>query len=289
MAIAPRILIAEGNTQERCEAMVELGSTIGSSAYTKSIKHVYPKAQIEVVFAADHRNALPTGTSFDDYDGFILGGSALNIPTDADNPKIQNQIELARAAFRSKIPFLGSCWGLQVAAYAAGGVVAVCPRGREVGIARKIALTGAGRATGFFEGKADVFDSPCIHFDEVTHLPSGSVVLAANTHSSVQAAMINYEGGTCWGMQYHPEFDLAHMAALVRAYAKTMTDDGFYASEQDAHSHAADMEVLFQDPLRADLAWALGVDQDVLDPDVRLREVANWLTRSVLPRAVARG
>lgn len=289
MPVTPRILIAEGNTQDRCEQMVAVGSSIGSSAYSNSIKHVCPEAEIDVIYAADSDAALPEGTSFADYDGFILGGSALNIPTDADNPKVTNQVDLARAAFQSKIPFLGSCWGLQVAAHAAGGTVAISPRGREVGIARKIGLTPAGRSAGFFEGKNQAFDSPCIHFDEVTHLPSGSVIWAENNHTTVQAATIRYEGGYFIGMQYHPEFDLAHIASLIRAYALTMVEDGFYQTEEDALAHASDMDVLHQNPERYDLAWSLGIDQDILNPDIRLREVANWVDQFVVPRAMARG
>ena len=288
LAFAPRILIAEGNTQERCEKMKAVGSTIGSSAYAKSIKQVCPNAEIDVIFAADSDQSLPTGTSFDGYDGFILGGSALNLPTDADNPKITRQIDLARAAFKAKIPFLGSCWGLQIAACAAGGVVGVNPRGREVGFARKITLTNAGRAAAYYEGKATVFDSPAIHFDEVTHLPACSIVLAENNHTSVQAAIIRFDGGTFWGMQYHPEFDLAHVSGLIRVYAKSMTDDGLYATEADALSHASEMDILYQNPNRQDLAWLLGVDADVLDPDVRLCEVANWVDQSVMARYVAK-
>lgn len=268
--------------------MQAVGSTIGSSAYAKSIKHVCPNAEIDVIFAADSDQSLPVGTSFDDYDGFILGGSALNLPTDADNPKIIRQIDLARAAFKSKIPFLGSCWGLQIAAYAAGGVVGVNPRGREVGIARKITLTDAGRAAVYYEGKAAVFDSPAIHFDEVTHLPTGSVVLAENNHTNVQAAIIRHDGGTFWGMQYHPEFDLAHVAGLIRTYAEAMTNDGYYATEADALIHASQMDLLYQDPSRQDLAWLLGMDADVLDPDVRLREVANWVDQPVMAHHVAK-
>ncbi len=286
---SPRILIAEGNPTDRRDLVLDGGGALGSTAYRQSIKHLCPAARIDVIYPADTTDALPPGTSFDDYDGFIMGGSALNIPTDGDNPKIINQIELARAAFKAKIPFLGSCWGLQVAAVAAGGVVGVNPNGREMGFARKITLTDAGRATAFYEGKAAVFDSPAIHFDEVTHLPPGSVVLAENRHTHIQAAIIRHDGGTFWGIQYHPEFDLAHMAGLVRSYATLLTDDGFYADEGAAHAHATEMELLQQNPSRQDLAWVLGLDHDVLDPDVRLREVANWLDLNVLPRMRARG
>ncbi len=167
--------------------------------------------------------------------------------------------------------------------------MAISPRGREVGIARKIGLTPAGRGSGFFEGKSQAFDSPCIHFDEVTHLPPGSVIWEENSHTTIQAATIRYEGGYFIGMQYHPEFDLAHIASLIRAYASTMVEDGFYKTIDDALAHASDMDVLHQNPDRYDLAWALGVDQDILSPDIRLREVANWVDQFVVPRARDRG
>lgn len=285
---APRILIGEGNTKAHCKEMQAMGNMNGSSAYVKSIKHVCPGVKVDIVFVADNDVSLPKGTSFDDYDGFILGGSSLNLPTDAQNIKITRQIDLARAAFSSKIPFLGSCWGLQVAAYAAGGIVGVNPRGREVGIARKISLTNSGRASPFYEGKSAVFDSPAIHFDEVTHLPAGSIVLAENNHTCVQAAIIHHEGGTFWGMQYHPEFDLAHISDLIKAFAKPMTTGGFYATEQDALSHASQMDLLCNDNSRDDLAWLLGIDKDILDPDLRLREVANWVNQPVMLRYLAK-
>ncbi len=288
MKFAPRILIAEGNPEDRRELVLAGGGGLGSSAYTKTIQHVCPDARIDVIYPADGTRAFPAGTSFDDYDGFIIGGSGLNIPLDSDNPQILDQVELARAAFKSKIPFLGSCWGLQVAAVAAGGIVDISPRGREMGFARKITLTPEGQSSSFFEGKNRAFDSAAIHFDEVTHLPAGSVVLAENNHTRIQAATIRYEGGTFWGVQYHPEFDLAHMAGLIRSYATGLVKDGFYADEASAQAHASDMERLHQDPSREDLAWLLGIDQDLLNPDVRLREVANWVDHVVMPHAVAR-
>lgn len=289
MKPSPRLLIAEGNPKDRRELVLAGGGGLGSMAYTQSIRHICPDAHIDVMYPADHTESLPAGTSFDDYDGFIIGGSGLNIPLDGDNPQIANQVELARVAFKSKIPFLGSCWGLQVAAVAAGGIVDISPRGREMGFARKIALTPEGQSSAFFEGKSRAFDSAAIHFDEVTHLPAGSVVLAENSHTRIQAATIRYEGGTFWGLQYHPEFDLAHMAGLIRSYATGLVEDGFYADEASAQAHATDMELLHQDPSREDLAWLLGVDQDILNPDVRLREVANWVDQYVMPRSVARG
>jgi len=58
---------------------------------------------------------------------------------------VRGQLDLARAAFAARVPSFGSCWAAQIAVVAAGGIVRANPRGREMGIARKIALTPEGR------------------------------------------------------------------------------------------------------------------------------------------------
>jgi len=284
-----RILVAEGNTEERRRRLAEGGGTDGSVAYARSLRLVQPQADITVICPADGDGALPSGTSLADYDGFVLGGSGLNIPGGEDDPAVRRQIDLATAVFEAGPPFLGSCWGLQVAAAAAGGIVKASPRGREMGFARKVALTPEGRAHPLFENKSGVFDSPAIHVDEVTHLPPGGTLLAANGHSAVQAAAIHFRGGTFWGVQYHPEFDIAHIAGLTRCYAEDLAGEGFYADPAAAVDYADSLDVLQQDPSRGDLAWSLGLDADVLDPHVRCREIGNWIERQVVPYRTARG
>ncbi len=285
---APRLLIAEGNDKKRCEYTAGFGLVTSSERYRMALSAVCPEAEIDIVFAADPDGALPSGADLAVYDGVVIGGSSLNIPGGGEDPRVARQIEFAKAVFEAGVPFLGSCWGLQLAAVASGGNVASCREGRELGIARKIALTPEGRGALFFEGKASVFDSPAIHYDEVTHLPAGGVVLASNTHSAVQAATITHNGGVFWGLQYHPEFDLSHMAGLIRAYVNELVEDGFFENSEAAGEHAMQMEVLHQDPTREDLAWLLGVDEDVLDERIRYREFANWIERLVKPRMADR-
>lgn len=152
-------------------------------------------------------------------------------------------------------------------------------------IARKITLNSDGRGHPLFEGKISVFDQPAIHVDEVTHLPSGSVILAANRFCGVQAASIIHKGGVFWGVQYHPEFDLDDMARLVRRYAESLVDQGFFADEAAASEYAEWLQVLHQNPEREDLSWLLGIDADILDQRVRWREIENWITRLVRPSA----
>ena len=120
--------------------------------------------------------------------------------------QIDPQIELARAVLKSKTPLFGSCWGLQVITVAAGGMVRRNPKGREIGIGRRIALTPAGRGHPMYAGKATVFDAVTVHLDEVETLAPGTTVLAANALSDVQAAEIRVDGAVAWGVQYHPEY-----------------------------------------------------------------------------------
>ena len=115
------------------------------------------------------------------------------------------------------------------------------------------------------------------------------MALAENEHSAIQAAVIPYDGGEFWGVQYHPEFDLRHMARLITAYAEAMIGQGFYADQAALEAHTGDWEALHDDPARKDLAWRLGIDGDVLDPHRRCREIKNWLDRAVRPRMAGRG
>ncbi len=270
-----KILIADGNSAELNDLSRGAGCELGAERYVNEITRMFPLAAIETVFPADSDHYLPNGVSLSDFDGMVMGGSGLHAFDQA--PEVARQVDLMREALDAGLSVLGSCWGLQVAAAATGGSVVQSPRGREVGIARKIALTPAGVGHALFANKPQVFDSPCIHYDEVTHLPTGSVILAANHHSSVQAAVIPKGNGVFWGMQYHPEFDLPHLANLYRRYADAMVADGFFQDRDDLDSYCARLEALNQDPSRLDLRWQLGIDDDVIDPDQRCLEIRNWV------------
>lgn len=279
-----KFLVAEGNPSDRIDRMVELGGRSGSACFESLLTALVPGADVHVIRPADAETALPSGVSLADFDGVLITGSGLNIPGGQGDSRVTRQIEFAGNVFESGVPMYGSCWGLQVAVTAAGGLVQASPRGSEMGIGRKVSLTPAGRAHPLYEGKADVFDQPTVHVDEVTHLPPGAVHLASNAHSAVQAAAVTFRGGIFWGVQYHPEFDLADMAALVRRYARRLIDQGFFADEAAVTAHADRLGVLGADPSRRDLAWLLGIDADILDKRVRWLEIENWINRLVRPR-----
>ena len=70
-----------------------------------------------------------------------------------DDERVVRMIELGRKIYEVGVPSFGTCWGIQIAAVAAGGEVKVNPKGREMGIARKIALTAQGRGHAMYDGK----------------------------------------------------------------------------------------------------------------------------------------
>ncbi len=272
-----RILIVEGNTARKCAEAREHGMATQSELYMQNIQGLAHDAACDVVNPADAGSALARDVDLAQYDGVAWTGSSLNVYH--ATPEIRRQVEFAKACFAAGTEMFGSCWGLQVAAVAAGGVVSANARGREIGIARKIELTDAGRAHGLFANKPRVFDSVAIHLDHVTTLPDNASVLARNAYSDVQALEIRRGASTFWGVQYHPEFDLAYIAGLMRRYRAPMVREGLARNEATVDELADTYEQLAREPGRSDLRWQLSVDDDVLEPGNRLRELANWLAR----------
>ena len=79
------------------------------------------------------------------------------------------------------------------------------------------------------------------------------------------------------------------LEGLLDGLKEAMAEEGFFADTEAARDFANRLEVLDQDPSRQDLAWLLGLDDDVLDPRIRYREIGNWVERMVLPRMIRRG
>jgi GMP synthase (glutamine-hydrolysing) len=282
----PRLLVCEGNTAELRAKQVTAGVQIMSDGYADLLRALLPGAVVDICYPADPGANLPIG-GLEGYDGVAITGSALNVYD--RGPQIDPQIELAREVLRAKTPLFGSCWGLQVITVAAGGVVRVNPKGRELGIGRKITLTPDGRDHPMYAGKAAVFDAVTVHLDEVETLAPGTTVLATNATSDVQAAEIRVDGAVAWAVQYHPEFSLAAIAAIMRRYGSQLIHEGFFADEAARDAYVADLDTLDREPDNKALAWRYGIDDAVLNPGVRTLEIANWITHQVLPVRTERG
>ena len=279
MSANPRFLVVDGYLKASRDELVAGGASMACDLYAAMLRRFAPGAEVDFVFPADGAASLPTGLAA--YDGIAWTGCSLTVFE--DDPRVKSQIEFCRAAFTAGVPSFGSCWALQIAVVAAGGLCAANPRGREMGIARKIELTPAGRGHPLYAGKPSVFDAFISHVDEVTHWPSTAVLLASNTFTHVQAAAVTHEAGTFWGLQYHPEYDLHEMARLMYCRRERLTELGFFQDVDAALAHIEKLECLHGDPTREDLAWALGIDDDILRPEIRQCEVGNWISQQVIP------
>jgi GMP synthase (glutamine-hydrolysing) len=114
-------------------------------------------------------------------------------------------------------------------------------------------------------------------------------VLAANAMSQVQSAEIRAEGSVAWGVQYHPEYPLRELAAIVRRIGPRLIEEGFFADEQEMLGFSRDLDELHRNPASKRLAWKHGVSGNVLDTRLRTGEVANWIEFQVLPTRAKRG
>ncbi len=277
-----RILIADGAPAEAQADLARFGAPSNQAMFEAALARHAPDAVATTINIADGE-ALPAGTALGDFDGVILTGSPLNVYDRV--PAVTRQIDFARAVFAAGRPVWGSCWGLQLATAALGGTVRLNPRGRELGLARRIALTEAGRAHPLYEGRPDSFDALCSHVDEVEVPPAGAVVLASNGMSAVQALSVETEAADFLGVQYHPEHTFGLTAAIVEGRASSLVREGLGRSEADLAALAADYRALDRDPARRDLAWRYGCDPEVLDPARRSTEIANWLASRVRSKA----
>lgn len=283
MKNGPKYLVIDGYTKEGREQLIGGGASMAADLYKDMLLKCSPAgAECDLLFPADEGTSLPTNQELEGYDGIAWTGCSLCL-NDCHLPEVSSQIDLTQRAFEAGIPAFGSCWAAQIAVVAAGGQVQANPNGREMGIARCIELTRAGRAHPMYEGKANTFNAFTSHDDEITHLPPGAVVLSGNPWTKVQSVSVTYRGGTFWGLQYHPEYDLHELARLTFCRIPKLIKHGFFRDEASAHRYVEDLEALHNDPSRKDIAWQLGIDADVMNEDVRLCEVRNWVQRLVLP------
>ena len=276
-----RLLVAEGNVRDDSRRIADSVGATPSQRYADVLSLLAPDAEIDICTPADAAPDLPK--PLEAYHGVVVTGSALNIYK--REPGSLRQIDFLRETFSRGIPIFGSCWGLQLAAVVAGGEVGPNPRGREVAFARKITLTDAGRAHSMHEHRAMCFDAPAIHGDEVIRLPDSAIVTAWNEMSAIQAAEIKYERGTFWGVQYHPEYDLVDITKTVERYGMRLVQEGFFADSNGLNSYVQDLSALRANQARRDILWKMGLGADLLEPEKRTREIANWIGHKARPFA----
>ncbi|MBI4668715.1 MAG: type 1 glutamine amidotransferase [Elusimicrobia bacterium] len=243
--------------------------------YAAMLKKYLAQAKYKVWFPCDTAEP-PDGLGPAHYRGILWTGCNLTI-YHLDDQRVRRQIEFAKRSYEAGAPAFGTCWGLQMAAVAAGGQVKANPKGREMGLARKIHLTKAGLTHPMMKDKPPVFCGFISHLDEVVKLPKGADLLATNDFTRVQAISVRHKKGLFWATQYHPEYNLHDMARLLTARSKKLLAEGFFTEKKDLTAYIAKLETLHQNPRRKDLRWQLDIDDDVLSQNIRQLEFANWL------------
>jgi GMP synthase (glutamine-hydrolysing) len=276
-----RILVIDGNVAEiRARQVAALGYDSGNG-YARVLRKINPSLHVDIVLAADGEPQFPAGLSLTDYAGVTMTGSALNIYN--GGAPVTRQIDLAKAVFAAGIPFFGSCWGLQVAVTAAGGEVRANTRGREFGFARRILLTDAGRAHPLFQNKPAAFEAPTVHKDEITALPPGATTLATNDFG-LQSAVFKHGRGMFWGVQYHPEYDYADIAAAAERYGEAFVTEGMFRDLPSLKEFANELRALQSNPTNTALLWKYGLGPAMRSETLRMLEISNWLNHEVLAR-----
>jgi GMP synthase (glutamine-hydrolysing) len=284
---SPRLLVIEGNSPQTMAEHLAAGGVPASDNYAKLLRELLAGAQVDICYPANVSSSLPAGQSLEGYDGVAITGSSLHLYN--GGAEVERQVDLVRAIFETGTPVFGSCWGLQVITTAAGGVVRKNPKGREIGFGRSIRLTDAGRKHPMYAGKMDVFNAPTVHLDEVVTLAPHSTLLSSNAVSEVQAIELKTAKSVAWGVQYHPEYPLSEVAAIVRRIGARLIEEGFFLDTADIKVFAEDLDALHNNPSDKRLAWRHGISKNVLDPKLRTGEIANWIEFQVLPMRVKRG
>jgi GMP synthase (glutamine-hydrolysing) len=130
--------------------------------------------------------------------------------------------EWLRALLAARRPYLGICFGHQLLAQALGGHVDYHPRGREIGTV-DILLQPASGDDPLFRHLPARFRAHAVHAQTVLQLPPGAVHLAGNAFERHHAFRV---GERAWGIQFHPEFQRAHMHAYVDEFAPRLRAAG---------------------------------------------------------------
>lgn len=281
-----RFLIVDGYSKESQDQFREFGVPLAWEQYRDMLLRVVPDAAFDV-WLPSHEGARDLQTG--DLKGLtaLLWTGCNRTVYHTDDPPVMRMCHACRLAYDLGLAQYGSCWGLQIAVVVAGGEVAPNPRGREMGLGHKIRLTHLGETHPMMEGKPLVYDHFESHDDHVTRLPPGALHLAGNAWSEVQAAVVTMGEGVFWATQYHCEYRPHDVARLIRAREPRLVKQGLFRDHDDLVAYADRLQALAAEPARKDLRWQLGIDDDLLDPEVRQAEFGNFV-RSVLGIGLAR-
>ncbi|HZY75311.1 MAG TPA: type 1 glutamine amidotransferase [Jatrophihabitantaceae bacterium] len=161
---------------------------------------------------------LPAGPQ--EHAGLVVLGGPMGAADDQRAPYLPAVRALLRDAVAAEQPTLGVCLGAQLLALANGGRIAPNPDGPELGAQLVAKRTAA--ATDPLWGPLPI--TPDViqwHFDAITALPAGAILLAGSPLCENQAFRL---GRLAWGIQFHIETTPEIVHAWARADAATLAD-----------------------------------------------------------------
>ena len=171
----------------------------------------WPRAAAQVV-AVHQGETLPPPAHVA---GAVITGAATMV-TDGD-VWIEATAAWLRDAVATGLPVLGICYGHQLLAHALGGAAGWNPNGVEVGVVDVELLEGA--AADPLLGSLPASFPACVsHRQSALRLPPGATLLARSVLEPHHAFRV----GSAWGVQFHPEFDVAVMQAYVAGFSEVL-------------------------------------------------------------------
>ena len=254
-----KLLIVEGNTKEENSNFNKAGCVPQSENFKQHVKMFEPNCEINIVEPGDDSAISKIIASLKKYDGIILTGSTLRI--DDFSNEIKKHINFVKTCFKHEKKIFAACWGLQIAATAAGGKCRVAPSGPHVGIAYDIELTDEGKKHKLYSSKPHKFTTPAFNYDEVEIPPNNAVVLASNKINKFEALHFTVGNSEIWGLQYHPEIPYDYMIKLIKHRSKKLINNKSFKNETEINQHISLIE-------KAKVQ---------LKDDIRLLELKNWL------------
>jgi len=180
--------------------------------------------------------ALP---DHDEVAGAVVMGGPMGVEETERHPALAAEREWLAEAARREVPVLGICLGAQLLARALGAEVRA-GEGPEIGFAPVEILDPADPLLGALAPSTTV-----LHWHaDVLDLPDGARHLARSAQTEVQA----FRKDNAWGVLFHPEADLALLAAwlavpeMIRQARAALGDAG--ATALPAEARAAETSLL---------------------------------------------
>jgi len=254
-----KLLVVEGNTKEENSNFNKAGCVPQSENFKQHVKMFEPNCEINIVEPGDDSAISKIIASLKKYDGIILTGSTLRI--DDFSNEIKKHINFVKTCFKHEKKIFAACWGLQIAATAAGGKCRIAPSGPHVGIAYDIELTDEGKKHKLYSSKPHKFTTPAFNYDEVEIPPNNAVVLASNKINKFEALHFTVGKSEIWGLQYHPEIPYDYMIKLIKHRSQKLINNKSFKNETEINQHINLIE-------KAKVQ---------LKDDIRLLELRNWL------------